>query len=100
MKPAKVGTTVILGDGSKINSTETAIITITIGHFKSKVQCLVLDNLADYPLFLGCPWLSHHVAENSFSRKQVVLGKTNGQFVAINYYKERRTLITLYSGPL
>ena len=84
VKPAKVGTTVILGDGSKLNSTDTAIITIKIGHFKSKVQCLVLDNLADYPLILGCPWLSHHVAEISFSRKQVVLRKANGQFVAIN----------------
>jgi hypothetical protein len=67
-----------------MNSTETAIITIRIGHFKSKVQCLVLDNLADYPLILGCPWLSHHVAEISFSRKQAVLKKTNGQFVALN----------------
>ena len=82
--PAKVGTTVILGDGSKMNSTETAIISIKIGHFKNKVQCLVLDNLDDYPLILGCPWLSHHVAEILFSRKQVVLRKTNGQFVAIN----------------
>jgi predicted aspartyl protease len=65
LKPAKVGTTVILGDGSLMNSTETAIISIKIGHFKSKVQCHVLDNLADYPLILGCPWLSHHVAEIS-----------------------------------
>ena len=39
VKPAKVGTTVILGDGSKLNSTDTAIIIIKIGHFKSKVQC-------------------------------------------------------------
>jgi predicted aspartyl protease len=84
VKPAKVGTTVILGDGSKLNSTDTATIIIKIGHFKSKVQCLVLDNLADYPLILGCPWLSHHVAEISFSRKQVVLRKANGQYVAIN----------------
>ena len=84
VKPAKIGTTVILGDGSKLNSTKTATITIKIGHFKSKVQCLVLDNLADYPLILGCPWLSHHVAEIKFSRKQVDLKKTTGQFVAIN----------------
>jgi hypothetical protein len=75
---------VILSDGSKLTSTEVAFITIRIGHFKSKVKCLVLDNLADYPLVLGCPWLSHHVAEISFSRKQVVLKKTNGQFVEIN----------------
>jgi hypothetical protein len=40
--------------------------------------------LADYPMILGCPWLSHHVAEISFSRKLVVLMKTNGQFVAFN----------------
>jgi predicted aspartyl protease len=50
LKFAKVVTTVILGDGSKMNSTDTAIIYVKIGHFKSKVQCLVLDNLADYPL--------------------------------------------------
>jgi hypothetical protein len=90
LKPAEVGTTVILGDGSKINSTDTAIISVKIGHFKSKVQCLVLDNLADYPLILGCPWLSHHVAEISFSRKQVVLRKTNGQYVAINTLDTRQ----------
>ena len=36
VKPAKVGTTVILGDGSKLNSTDTAIIIIKIGHFKVK----------------------------------------------------------------
>ena len=66
VKPAKVGTTVILGDGSKMNSTETSIIFIKIAHFKSKVQCLVLEKLADYPLILGCPWLSHYVAEISF----------------------------------
>jgi predicted aspartyl protease len=84
LKPAKVGTTVVLGDGSKKNTIETAIISIKIGHFKSKVQSLVLDNLADYPLILGCPWLSHHVAKISDSRKQVILQKTNGQFVAIN----------------
>jgi predicted aspartyl protease len=69
IKSAKIGTTVILGDESKMTSTEVAEITIRIGHFKCKVQCLVLDNLADYPLILGCPWLSHHDAEISFSRK-------------------------------
>ena len=84
LTPAKNGTTIILGDGTKLTSTDTATITIRIGHFKSKVQCLVIDNLADYPLILGCPWLSHHVAEISFSRKQVVLRKANGQYVAIN----------------
>jgi hypothetical protein len=51
---------------------------------QSKVQCLVIYNLADYPFKLGCSWLRHHVAEISFSRKQVVLRKTNGQNVAIN----------------
>jgi predicted aspartyl protease len=84
IKSAKIGTTVILGDGSKMTSTEVAEITIRIGHFKSNVQCLVLDDLADNPLILGCPWLSHHVAEIFFSRKQAVIKKTNGQFVAIN----------------
>ena len=73
-----------MGDGSRLNSTDTATIIIKIGHFKSKVQCLFLDDLANYPIILGCPWLSHHVAEIYFSRKQVVLRKTNGQFVAIN----------------
>ena len=82
--PAKVGTTVILGDGSKILSSDTAMITIKIGNFKSKVQCLVIDNLVDYPVILGCPWLSHHVAEISFSKKQVILRKSNGQYVTIN----------------
>jgi predicted aspartyl protease len=86
IKSAKIGTTVILGDGYRLTSTEVTEMTIRIGHFKSKVQCLVLDNLADYPLILGCPWLSHYVAEISFSRKQVVLKKTNGQFVAINTF--------------
>jgi hypothetical protein len=38
----------------------------------------------DYPVILGCPWLSHHVAEISFSRKQVILRKSNGQYVTIN----------------
>jgi hypothetical protein len=84
LTPAKVGTRVILGDGSKLISTDTAIITVRNEYFKSKVQCLVIDNLADYPLILGCPWLSHHVAELFFSRKQMVLHKTNGQYVAIN----------------
>jgi hypothetical protein len=81
---SKVGIPVILGDESKLSTTDTATITIKSGHFKSKVQCLVIENLADYPLILGCPWLSHHVAVISFSRKQVVFRKTNGKSVAIN----------------
>jgi predicted aspartyl protease len=33
LKPATVGTTVILGDGSEINSTDTSIISVKIGKF-------------------------------------------------------------------
>jgi uncharacterized protein YlzI (FlbEa/FlbD family) len=53
LTPAKISTTVNLGDGSKMISSDTAMISIKIGNFKSKIQCLVIDNLVDYPVILG-----------------------------------------------
>jgi hypothetical protein len=52
------------------------------------VECLVIDNLEDYPLILGNPWLNLHYADISYQRKQVILRKRgpHGQHYIINTF--------------
>jgi predicted aspartyl protease len=86
--PAKPNTSVIMGDNSVVPATHLAVISIRFGHFKSKTQCLVVDNMADYSLILGNPWLNHYEADMSFQRKHVVLKKSNGHYACIKTYDQ------------
>ena len=89
LSPAPPGLFIVLGDNSKVPATDMATITIKMGTYKSKVECLVVDKLAGYPLILGNPWLLANNADMSFLRKQVILQKPNGQQICLNAVQKK-----------
>ena len=100
MKPASPGQFIVLGDNSRVPATDIAEITIKMGTYKSKVECLVVEKLAGYPLILGNPWLLDNNADMSFLRKQVVLQKPNGQQICLNAIQKKTTESENYLGLL
>jgi hypothetical protein len=90
--PAQPGQFIVLGDNSRVEATDMATISIKMGTYKSKVECLVVDKLAGYPLILGNPWLLENNADMSFLRKQVVLQKPNGQQICLNSVQKKTSV--------
>jgi hypothetical protein len=71
-----------------------AIVTIKLGTYNSKVECLVVEKLAGYPLVLGNPWLMSHQADMAFPRRQVVLQKPDGKEICLNAFEQRTQTAT------
>jgi hypothetical protein len=71
-----------------------------MGTYNSKVECLVVEKLAGYPLILGNPWLLDNNADMSFLRKQVVLQKPNGQQICLNAIQKKTIESENYLGIL
>jgi hypothetical protein len=51
--PAPPGIHIVLGNSSKVQATSMAVVTLRMGHYKCKVECLVVEHLADFHLILG-----------------------------------------------
>ena len=58
-------------------------VPLRLGHFKCKVQCMVLSELPGYPLLLGDPWLTAVGADMSFKTKTVSLTCPSGRVVTL-----------------
>jgi hypothetical protein len=84
MTPASSAARVIMGNNEIVKATHMAMITLTLNHYKYDVECLVLDNLVQYDLILGNPWLMAHNAEMSFKRKQIIIQIPDGNQLCLN----------------
>jgi len=69
---------VTLGNAMRIQANLFAHIQIRMGKFKSKIECLVLEDIPGIPVILGDPWLQTYKAKIDFELQQVQLtGNTN-----------------------
>jgi hypothetical protein len=89
--PAPPNIHIVFGNSSKVQATSMAVVTVRMGHYKCKVECLVVEDLADFPLILGNPWLNQHYAELFFQRKQVIIQRPNGKQFCLNSHVDKPT---------